>query len=187
MNRLLLITVISLTGFFAHAQEISVGAKGGLNFANISNISGDDRVSGHLGLFLNAKMNRNWHIQPELLYSWEGQRYWDGAQYTTALNYVTIPLMFQYYPVRGFYLEFGPQLGLLAAAHDKGPDGHNADIKENFHKEEVSLDFGAGFRATQQLGFYGRFTAGVTNISAIDNYSYTNGVFQLGVEYRFQQ
>jgi len=172
-------------GLLARAQQITPGFKGGLNAANISNLDGDNRLSGHLGFFLHVKMNRNWAIQPELLFTGEGQRYWDNnARFTWALNYVAIPLMIQYYPVPKFYLEFGPQLGIMVAARDKGPDGYNGNIKDYFHKSEAMLNLGMGFRANRMVGFYVRYGIGLSDLTPDDNYTYSNRVLQLGIDLR---
>lgn len=167
------------------AQTIVPGFKGGLNVANLSNTGDDNRISGHLGFFVHMKIAKGWAFQPEILYSGQGDRYWDaGVRYTWALNYVNIPLMFQYYPVRNFYLEFGPQLGILAAARDKGPHGYNADISSGIRKADATLNLGMGVRATDQLGFYMRYGIGLSDVTLNDNYSYSNRVFQLGVDVR---
>lgn len=167
------------------AQPISFGLKGGLNVANLSNANDDNRISGQLGVYLHTKIAKGWAFQPEILYSGQGDKYWDGnARYTWALNYINIPLMFQYYPIRQFYLEFGPQLGILVAAHDKGPNGYRADISSGIRKADATLNLGMGVRATDQLGFYMRYGLGLSDVTLNDNYTYSNRVFQLGVDVR---
>jgi hypothetical protein len=179
------LTLICLSCSLVQAQNIIPGFKGGLNVANISNLYGDNRISGHVGFFLHTSIAKQWAFQPEILYSGQGQKYWDnGGRYTWALNYIAIPLMFQYYPVRRFYLEVGPQLGILAAARDKGPDGYNADIKYAFHKTDATLNLGMGYYANRQVGFYFRYGLGLSDLTPNDNYSYANRVLQLGMELR---
>ena len=185
MKNLSLLTLICLTCSFSQAQTIVPGFKGGLNVTNVSNLYGDNRISGHIGFFLHAGITKNWAFQPELLYSGQGQKYWDNnVRFTMALNYVAIPLMFQYYPVRRFYLEAGPQLGILVAARDKGPEGYNANIKDGLHKTDATLNLGAGFRPNRMVGFYMRYGLGLSDITPDDNYTYSNRVLQLGVDVR---
>lgn len=179
------LALICLSCGLTQAQNIIPGFKGGLNVANISNLYGDNRISGHVGFFLHTSIAKQWAFQPEILYSGQGQKYWDnGGRYTWALNYIAIPLMFQYYPVRRFYLEAGPQLGILAAARDKGPHGYNADIKNGFHKTDATLNLGMGFYPNRQVGFYFRYGLGLSDLTPDDNYSYANRVLQLGMELR---
>jgi hypothetical protein len=169
------------------AQFLSLGVKGGLNVATLSNSGDDSRISGQLGFYLHTKIARGWAFQPEILYSGQGSKYWDGdVHYTTALNYINIPLMFQYYPISRFYLEFGPQLGILVAARDKGPHGYNADISSGIRKTDATLNLGAGIKVTDQLGFYMRYGLGLSDVTPDDNYSYSNRVFQLGVDVKLR-
>jgi hypothetical protein len=186
-KKLCLLALICMTCTLAQAQQIIPGFKGGLNVANLSNTGDDNRISGHIGFFLHTKIARGWAFQPEILYSGQGDRYWDGnTRFTTALNYIDIPLMFQFYPIHRFYLEFGPQLGILVAARDKGPGGYNADVSGSVHKTDATLNLGMGVRATDMLGFYMRYGIGLSDVSRDDNFSTANRVFQLGVDVRLQ-
>jgi hypothetical protein len=185
MKNLCFLALICLTCTLAQAQQITPGFKGGLNVTNISNLYGDNRISGHLGFFLHTSIAKNWAFQPEILYSGQGQKYWDrGTRYTWALNYIAIPLMFQYYPVHRFYLEAGPQLGILVAARDKGPGGYNVNVKDGAHKTDAALNLGMGFYANRMAGFYLRYGLGLSDITPDDNYTYSNRVLQLGMELR---
>jgi hypothetical protein len=185
MKNLSFLILLCLSCSLARAQKIIPGFKGGLNVANISNLPGDNRISGHVGFFLHTSIARGWAFQPEILYSGDGQKWWTGNQrYTWALNYIAIPLMFQYYPIHNFYLEFGPQLGIMAAARQKGPNGYNVSIKDIFHKTDATLNLGAGFRVNRMTGFYLRYGLGLSDITPNDNFHYANRVLQLGLELR---
>jgi hypothetical protein len=185
MKKLSFLTLICLTCTLAQAQRVIPGFKGGLNAANVSNLEGDNRISGHIGLFLHTSIAKDWAFQPEILYSGQGQRYWDNdTRFTWALNYINVPLMFQYYPVHRFYLEAGPQLGILVAARDKGPHGYNANVIDGAHKTDVTLNLGMGYYINRTTGFYLRYGIGLSDITPDDNYTYSNRVLQLGVELR---
>jgi hypothetical protein len=124
-------------------------------------------------------------LQPELLFSGEGQRYWNaGQEYTLALNYIRVPVMFQYFPVKQLYLEFGPQLGFLASANLKGTDGYRVNVSRDYNKTDVGLNLGIGVNATRRLGFNFRYCIGLSDITPNDNYTYSNRVAQLGASYR---
>jgi hypothetical protein len=165
----------------ARAQKITPGIKGGLNIADVSGINGDNRLSGHIGLFINSKLNPKWAIQPELLYSGQGQQYMVvNNEYTLALSYIQVPIMFQFYPVRHFYVEFGPQLGFLLSANVRDDD-NKWEVDQDYKKVEAGISFGAGFQVTNMLGFFGRYNAGLSDISKNDNRDYFNRVGQLGL------
>ncbi|WP_207511391.1 porin family protein [Longitalea luteola] len=165
----------------AGAQRVTPGIKGGLNIADISGFNGDNRLSGHFGLFINSRFNSRWAIQPELLYTGQGQQYRVGNdEFTLALSYIQVPIMFQFYPVKDFYLEFGPHLGFLLSANVKD-DGDKTEVDEHYKKVDAGLSFGAGIRVTNMLGFYGRYNAGLADVTKNDNRDYFNRVGQLGV------
>ncbi|WP_205508280.1 porin family protein [Longitalea arenae] len=163
------------------AQRVTPGIKGGLNISDVSGMNGDNRLSGHFGFLINSKFNARWAIQPEILYSGQGQQYMVGnEEYTLALSYIQVPVMIQFYPVRHFYVEFGPQLGFMLSANAKN-DGDKVEVDEYYKKVEAGISFGAGFQVTNMLGFFGRYNAGLSDITKNDNRDYFNRVGQLGV------
>lgn len=179
--------VFSLLCLSVNAQNI--GIKGGLNFATVSNYGDNNRVSGNVGLYFHSKLNRTWAIQPEILYSGEGVKYYTtpyGAENTLALSYIQVPIMFQYYPVRQFYLEFGPQIGALINASVKDDNNNKINVNSDYNKLAVSLDAGMGIQATRQLGFFARYNFGMTDVTSGDNQSYYSNVGQLGLTLRLQ-
>jgi hypothetical protein len=178
--------VLCITAACTKAQEMKAGIKGGLNIADVSSMDGDNRLSGHVGLFLHGSLSRNWGIQPELLYSGQGQRYtFLNRDYTLALNYLQVPLMFQYFPTRQFYLEFGPYVGFLLSARIKS-DGDHTEVDDSYRKVEAGLGLGAGIWATRQLGFYARYNIGLSDITKDDNHDYYNRVGQIGMAIKFK-
>lgn len=179
------LALVCMTCSLAQAQTIIPGFKGGLNVSSLSNTGDDNRISGEIGFFLHTKIARGWAFQPEIVYSGQGDKYWDqNVRYTSALNYINIPLMFQFYPIRRFYLEAGPQLGILVSARDKGPHGYNANISDLVHKTDATLNLGMGIRANDMVGFYMRYGIGVSKVLRDDDYTYANRVLHLGVDIR---
>jgi hypothetical protein len=165
----------------AQAQT-SAGVKGGINFTNISNHTGADRVSGNVGVFVHAQLNNNWCIQPELLYSGQGRRFdSQEGEGTVALNYIQLPVMLQYFPVKGFYLEAGPQVGLLTNASSKMDNGTKDNRNDDYKKADVTLNVGAGVNATRRIGIFARYGFGLTDITKYDNETHRNMVGQVGV------
>ena len=165
---------------FIQAQT-APGIKGGLNLTDVSNFNGSNRVSGHVGLFLHHSLNSRWCIQPELLYSGQGQKYQTGeGERTLALSYIQVPVMIQYYPVKQLYFEFGPQLSFLTSAKVKG-GGNDVEVDGGYRKADVGINLGVGVAATQQIGFYARYGAGLTYITKNGNTSNMNRVGQLGM------
>lgn len=175
--------LVCCTASLAQAQ-LTPGIKGGLNISDVSNFNGDNRISGHVGLFLHHTINSRWCIQPELLYSGQGQKYNTGeGERTLSLSYIQVPVMVQYYPIRQLYFEAGPQVSFLTSAKSKG-DGSDVEVDGNYNKADFGLNLGVGIAATRQLGFYGRYNAGLTDISKNNNVSNMNRGGQLGMYVR---
>jgi len=182
----LALSSLCIVAISSQAQKITPGIKGGLNIADVTSINGDNRLSGHVGLFLHSRINPRWSIQPEILYSGQGQQYVViNHEYTLALSYIQVPVMFQFHPVKQFYVEFGPQLGFLLSANVKD-DNDKIEVDDNYKKVDFALCFGAGFQVTSMLGFYARYNAGLSDITKNDNRDYFNRVGQIGVAVRLK-
>lgn len=172
----------------ASAQEISFGAKGGLNIAKVNNtIFGDEdtRTSIYLGGFARIALNGSWSVQPELVYSGQGFKYSVPilGEYKVRLNYINLPIMAQYYFIPEFHLEAGPQLGFRVAAknvHDKV----TVDIKDQTQGIDFGLGFGFGYDFDFGLGIGGRYNFGLTDVFESDE-SQKNSVAQIGLYYTF--
>lgn len=181
------LAVMSLFISIANAQH-TIGIKGGVNIASLSGFEGNNRISAHAGVFLHHTINTVWCFQPELLFSGEGQRYIDnGEERTLALDYIQLPLMVQYYVVPQFYLEAGPQVGVLISAQDKGDETAHLNVKDDFSAAQIALGIGAGFKASEQVIIYGRYNFGLTDVTRFDNIVDHSRVGQLGVAIRFHK
>jgi hypothetical protein len=180
-KHLLALVLLFIVAGSSQAQKMTPGIKGGLNISDVSGINGDNRLSGHVGLFLHSRINSNWSVQPEILYSGQGQQYvFLNTEYTLALSYIQVPVMFQFHPVKQFYVEFGPQIGFLLSANVKNDDNKD-EVDDDYKKVDVGISFGAGIQVTSMLGFYARYNAGLADISKNDNRDFFNRVGQLGV------
>jgi hypothetical protein len=176
--------MIFLGGLVLQAQ-VTPGIKGGLNVADISNFNGENRVSGHVGLFLHHTINPNWCVQPEVLYSGQGQKYMTvNGERTLALSYIQVPVMIQYYPVKQLYFEAGPQVSFLTSANVKGEGADKVEVDGSYNKADFGINVGAGIAATHNLGFYARYNAGLTDITKNDNITRMNRGGQLGMYVR---
>lgn len=181
------LAVMILCMVTANAQH-AFGVKGGVNIASLSGFEGNNRISAHGGVFLHHTINTVWCFQPELLFSGEGQRYIDnGSERTLALNYLQLPLMIQYYVVPQFYVEAGPQVGVLVSAQDKGEETTHLNVKDDFSAAQVALGIGAGFKATDKVILYGRYNFGLTDVTRFDNIVDHSRVGQLGIAIRFHK
>jgi outer membrane immunogenic protein len=190
---------------------------------NVSSLSKDaslsdqkSKIGFNAGVFMNAPLAANFSIQPELLYSQMGDKSTSTSTTTvggttvvskttgsTNLDYVTVPVMFQYNATPGFYLEAGPEFGLMVSGKSKGDttvtsttgtttttstNSGSVDIKDNLNTFNFGIGLGAGYYFTPNVGLTARYTAGITDIAKdrpSGSDAVRNNVFQVGLAYKF--
>ena len=213
-----------VAGTFAFAQTSpTFGLKAGLNVSSISDDGYEDAKSKagfYGGIFMNAPLSEQFSIQPEVLYSQYGAK--TVSTYTTPLqtvrnsaslnlDYIAVPVMFQFHATPDFYIEAGPEFGFLVSAKAKGDRTTTAagggasstasytsqDMKDNFSSFNMGAGLGLGFNFTPNLGINARYVAGFTDINKKsngedgttstnnDNNKNRNNTFQVGLSYKF--
>lgn len=182
MKKMFLVGAIALFGAL-NAQTF--GLKAGLNVASVNEDDTKSRLGFNAGLFMNAPIAPSFSIQPELLYNSKGAKFDGPGDISVALDYISIPVMFQYNATPMFYLEAGPELGFLVNANGKA-DGVSVDVKDSFETFDIGIGLGAGYFFTPQIGLTARYVAGISDI-AKDNGgdAVRNNVFQVGLAYKF--
>jgi hypothetical protein len=184
MKKLILASAIALFGT-VNAQTF--GVKAGLNVSNLTNQNDgatDSKTGFYGGAFLNAPIGANFSIQPEVLYNGKGAK---GNGLTLSMDYISIPVMFQYNATPAFYLEAGPELSFLISSKLKASGG-SVDVKEAFNGFDIGIGLGAGYNFTQNIGANLRYVAGISDV-AKDNAgsAVRNGAFQVGLYYKFSK
>jgi hypothetical protein len=172
------------------AQHVNLGIKVGLNVFTINNdndVNYNSKEGLNIGLLGHIHFTKQMALQPEIVYSGQGAKYNTGNVETKInLDYINIPVLFQYMFDNGFRLQAGPQLGFLVNAKSK-TGSISVDIKNNLKKVDVGLAMGVGYIHTPSgFGVDARYNLGVSNIN--DNSivkSYNRG-FQIGVFYQFK-
>ncbi|WP_276481953.1 porin family protein [Paraflavitalea pollutisoli] len=157
------------------AQGFHIGAKAGANIFKVDGKSFKEeyKFGYNLGAFAEINFNEKWGIQPELL--WSQTNYRTGDQFSDLypggkedvegkLNYINIPLLLTFRPVKILSLQAGPQFGIMTS-QDKDLLG---ETKEAFKSGDFSMLGGAqlnlgGLRAGA------RYVIGLSNINDIDN------------------
>lgn len=167
------------------AQQVNIGTKIGLNSYSINNDSGSDfdsKLGIHAGIFGHIHLNRQLGLQPELVYSMQG-----GKSESTDFNldYINVPVLFQYMFDSGFRIQAGPQVGFLVRA--KAENGSaSADVKDEFKSIDAGLSFGASYIHTPSgFGIDARYNLGLTDISESSGVKSTSSGLQVGIFYLF--
>jgi len=176
----------------SQAQGVHLGVKGG---ANIFKVDGQGYDQGfhfgyNVGAFAELNFTNSWGIQPELL--WNQTNYRTGTQFSSIypdglndvkgkLNYLSIPLLLSYRPVKLISLQAGPQFGILIN-QDKNLVNNSKDA---FKKGDFSMVGGVQLNiANLVLG--GRYVIGLTDINDVaDNHKWKNQGFQVYAGFRF--
>lgn len=205
MKNILSILALMAVAYNANAQQhFKIGAKAGVNFSTLSNVSKGEMLPGfYVGAVSEFKITEKFSFQPELVYSSQGAKnvYTETVAAVTAhhhnhdkLEYINLPLLAKYYFTQGLSVELGPQFGLLLKATNEDEvtiDG--VEVKENrdFKDEVNAFDFGVGAGLAYELsnGFFvnARYNLGLTNVGKSTKYydGSKNGVTNLGLGYKF--
>ena len=201
----LILGIALFGGLSAANAQIDLGVKGGLNFPTLSGDSrqliGDQtkfRTDFYVGGYANYKVTDQISFQPELLYSKQGAGIKNSGNSNSKIvtHNINIPLMGRYEIMEVLNVEFGPQLGFLVSAKGKTEEGKTdtkVKITDNFKTFDFGLNFGAGYKVTDELEINARFTKGLSNINNYfpeginDNYKITNTYFSIGVAYKLME
>jgi len=190
-----LLTAIMITGA-ASAQHgnapeghVSLGIKGGVNLYNIHNDNSatyDSKLGFNVGLLGHIHVASHFAIQPEINFSTQGAKYdINNSIAKLNLNYINVPVLFQYMWDNGFRLQAGPQAGLLISAKSEIND-NTVDIKNNFKSLDLGVSFGAGYiHPSTGIGIDARYNLGLSNINKNSDVKSTNRGFQLSLFYIF--
>lgn len=180
---------VFLMASVAFAQHANIGIKGGLNAYTIKNDNNDNInpfIGFHFGLIGHIHINDQFALQPEVVYSMQGSTYnEDGNEVDLNLNYVNIPLLFQYMFDNGFRFQAGPQLGILANA--KMRIGNTTFNREDSYEPiDLGISFGLSYiNPDSNFGTDIRYNHGLSDISKSNNSEVFNRGFQAGVFYLF--
>lgn len=182
----LLTVALALTTLSFAQGSFHLGAKAGANIFKVDGMKFSEgfRFGYNLGAFAEINFNKEWGIQPELLWNQTNYRtgnefsdlYPDGVDNVKGkLNYISVPLLLTYRPVKVLSLQLGPQFGIMAS-QDKDLLG---ETKEAFKSGDFSMLGGAQLNLGG-LRVGGRYVLGLTNINDIDNKEkWKNQGFQL--------
>ncbi|HEY0679116.1 MAG TPA: porin family protein [Chitinophagaceae bacterium] len=193
MNRKISLLVLATTlTTLSFAQGFHMGVKGGANVFKIDGKSFEEefRHGYNLGAFAEINFNKKWGIQPEVMWNQTNTRtssdfneiYPHGISDVkdVKLNYLSIPILLTYRPIKPLSLQLGPQVGILMDQDKNLLDNG----KDAFKKGDFALVGGAQLNiAAFKIG--ARYAVGLNNINDIDNQDkWKNQGFQAYVGFR---
>lgn len=205
MKKVLLLLALSLTVFYASAQDDAkdwtvrhwtFGPKLGVNFSNLSlndlnGVSVDNpmRVGFEIGAFATYHSPSFWGLQAELLYSMQGTGIkFNGEKGHIRMDYLNIPLLWKAYVfTEGFAFNIGPQIGFLV---NKDFADNAVELKDGmeFRSMDFALTLGASYDFRFGLTLDLRYNIGfVDAIKSYDGFKpkSKNGVLQISAAFNF--
>ena len=190
MKKVAIAAFALLTFGFANAQDIKFGIKAGANFSTLTGDAVADDVEMkpgfHAGGLVEIKFTEMLSLQPEVLFSYQGAKTSDReddlagnisrTESKVNLSYINVPVMLKFYPVNGFFIQAGPQIGFLVSAKSKNEStftdpgnlttnqSTEVDIKDDLKTVDVSFNAGLGYDFTPNLFIDARYSFGLTNV-----------------------
>ena len=155
-NLFFIVLLMCFVSINTKAQEIDFGVKLGANFLTLEEADQLDNSIGFVGgAYLDLKFDK-FGIQPEILYSQEGEQF-DIMAFNH--DYISIPVMFKFYMAGGLNFQIGPQFGFLV--NDDIPN----DIVNSLEANSFDLSAATGFGLDLPLGFRvsGRYVFDIEN------------------------
>jgi hypothetical protein len=189
MKKYIVVIIFCVGLFNANAQDkFSLGIKVGQNFSNVNSVAVDhNTASYHGGVSLRFGINEKMGIAPEILLSQTkletnpsivdvlGNNNLQPETYH--LNYLSIPILFEFKPVNSFAIQAGPQYSILLDQKKDGIGNATMAFKsgEFAFVGGAKLDLGGFF-------LYGRYIVGLQNINELqDQTKWKTTQWQLGV------
>ena len=193
MKKLFLGAAIALSSL-TFAQQF--GIKGGMNVSSINDggnfNDSKSKIGFNAGVFMNAPIAQDFSIQPEVLYNRLGAKVGNISDKNINFNldYISVPVMFQYNATPEFYLEAGPQMSFLTSAKMKYEENESRDVKEYMNNFDFGMGLGAGYYFTPNVGLTARYVAGFSDVTKDNsdvsaNAKNRNNAFQVGLAYKF--
>ncbi len=179
---------------------VEFGLEGGLNFSKVSNFE-SNRMLGTLGLgfYFDIKLKGQYYLNTGVLVKstygldkltendrllLNAEDLGDEGDYSLRMNYFMVPILIRYRFKNHFYVEAGPQAGLMYKSfleYNYADDSREERIR-NFNKDDINkIDIGAmggigyvlrkGTGMTLGIKYYYGFTSVVKNMKGTNNSS----------------
>lgn len=168
-----------------YGQKQSTIIKAGANFATLYSESKtfSARISFHAGFGIENELSTNFTLAPEVLFSSQGANVKNGSKREFRLNYLNLPIMIRYYPDGGFFLEAGPQAGILVSGRQSADSQYDSNIT-NIKGQDYGFNLGLGFKSDSVIGINARYYFGLRDINDYEFGEKTrNGVFQISLSF----
>lgn len=160
-----LLVIILMLGSVSAFGQFTFGIKGGVNFndmavKNIPDGMLDPYVSNigfHIGLYGMLPLAEKIFFTPEVQFSHRGATY-DGDDTRENVNYIEVPLLLSYAPVKKLKLDIGPNVGFKVSA------SCNCD---DYARVDAGVTGGLRFSLSEEVSVIARYYMGLTSMRSI--------------------
>lgn len=173
---------------FAQSNRISGGLAAGANYSYLN--SNDGLNNGYDwkwkfgpagGIYLNIPFGNTVSLQPMLLYSQMGARYYltdnfGTFKWTQNLGYVSVPVPLKINAGNSFAFLVGPQLDFLVGARVKDASGNKIKNEDNFDQVDFGVTGGIQVMPNSPVSLTVRYIRGFKNIMNISSSSSDNQI-----------
>lgn len=177
MKKVFLSLGLSLMVAAAMAQNTGTARKNGSMFyfgggPTFSRFTGDGAdnntsvlVGAQVALGTVWQLSNNFAIVPELNASMQGTKAKIVSDYKIRLFYLNLPVQVRYtFANSGFFVETGPQIGLLLDAKRIQND-QKTDADDAVKSTSLNWNFGLGYNINKSIGINARIAPGLTDIA----------------------
>ena len=188
MKKIFMMAVMAVAALTANAQQeagtFSIQPKAGLN---VSSLSGDGTkakagfTAGVEGMY---QATEKFGVSAAVMYSMQGAKVKNATDAKVNYGYINIPILANYYVVKGLAIKAGIQPGFMVSAKAKQGDA-SADIKDYCKKFDFAIPVGVSYEIANVV-IDARYNIGLTKTMKGDGVEKTkNSVFQFTVGYKF--
>ena len=161
--------VVTFISFETKAQQrFKAGIKAGLSTSQVDGdtYSGYNKAGFIGGAFIRAQLNEKWTAQFEIVYIQKGAKHNANPEkgnfdyYYLGLNYVEVPVLFQYHQKK-FTYELGPGFGYLIKEEELFNFQNLTGIYP-FNKSEIGINVGVSYTILTNLDMNWRYSYSIT-------------------------
>ena len=204
MKKVFVLIAAAIVSVSAMAQ-VQFGGKVGFDMTNFwgSDVEHAMKPGYQVGLMMEYQFNDKFGIAPEVVFAVQGgkSKLFDldiskqgfnltatDIKYNT--NYINVPVMFKYYVVPSFSIDFGPQVGfnVYSKIDAKGLD-KPIDVKEATKTVDFGLGLGGTYDISDNAFVQARYTMGLTKVYkdeyVLDDNNAKNGNIQIAFGMKF--
>ena len=184
MFKKVLVFALILVAFNCNAQDFNMGIKAGVNISKLTEPSYVKYREGVvLGLFFELYLDEKYGFQTDLLLSQQGLAD-KNEDIKVNIDYLNIPILFNYLVVKNFKIQAGPQFGYVTHSESKGAYlGFNGHLGSTI-KFDCSAVIGIGWNFLEFMRFEARYNIGLTDV-LYENEKAKNSVISLTAGYSF--